>query len=91
MAKNVRNFKVRYANWSPIDVKVPEDKLVGRDGLGIVRVAIGHAWEDRLGGEWKDGPDIQVVLDKDNPGVWVGQRLHPQTGKKPEPFYVMEV
>ena len=55
-----------------------------------VRAAVGHAFMDKLGGYWQDGPDIEVVLTKDNPGVWIGERRHPQTGKKADPFYVME-
>lgn len=86
-----RQFTVRYANWNPMTAKVPGDKLAGKDGLGVVRLAVGHAFMDQLKGQWSDGPDIKVVLDKDNPGVWVGRRQHPQTGKKDEPFYVMEV
>ncbi len=86
-----RQFTIRYANWNPITVKVPGEKLKDLDSLGIVRVAVGHAWPDKLKYEWKDGGDIRVLLDKDNPGVYVGRRLHPETGKKDEPFYVMEI
>lgn len=86
-----RQFTVRYANWNPITAKVPGEKLVGKAGIDIVRAAVGHAFNDKLQGVWNDGPDIAVVLDKDNPGVWVGRRQHPQTGKKEEPFYVLEV
>lgn len=87
-----RQFSVRYNNWTPVTVKVPGEKLANATkGIDIVRVAMGHAFMDQLKGMWSDGPDVQVVVDKDNPGVWTGRRLHPQTGKKEEPFYVMEV
>ncbi len=86
-----RQFNVRYANWNPQVAKVPGEKLVGKDSMGIVRAAMGHAFMEQLKGDWKDGPDIKVVIDKDSPGVWVGRRLHPQTAKKEEPFYIMEV
>lgn len=86
-----RQFNVRYGNWNPMTVKVPGEKLSGKDGLGLVRVVVGHAWPEQLKGEWKDAPDVKVLLDKDNPGVWVGRRQHPETAKKEEPFYVMEV
>lgn len=85
-----RHFTVRYANWAPAKVIVPGNKIKSTEGIEVVRAAVGHAFNDKLGGYWQDGPDIQVVLSKDNPGVWIGERRHPQTGKKADPFYVLE-
>lgn len=86
-----RQFNVRYGNWNPIVAKVPGEKLAGKEGLDLVRIAVGHAFMEKLKGDWKDGADVKVLLDKNNPGVYVGRRQRPESGKKEEPFYVMEV
>lgn len=89
---NVRTFNIRYNNLNIITAQVPADKIKDADSMGIVRAAMGHAYMEQLKGNWTDDAeqDRVVVLDKDNPGVYVGRRLRPKS-KKDEPFYVMEI
>ena len=88
----MRKFVARYANWNPITVEIEDKKLKNATGEEIVRHVVGTAFKDNLKGYWDDAPDRKVVVDKDNPGVWVGRRIRDVSkDKKDEPFYVMEL
>ena len=85
-----RTFNIRYGNW-PIKKAEVDAKLLDGDTMNVVRRAMGHAFPEQLKGEWKDHADCAVVLEKDNPGVWVGRRDYPTSKQKSEPFYILEV
>ena len=87
-----RQFSVRYASWTPIVATVPA-KVLPADATPeqVVRRAMGYAFHDKLQGDWKDGDDLKVVIQKANPGVYSGVRQRPKSGKKDEPFYVLEL
>lgn len=87
-----RTFIHRYANWAPKTVSIDAKLLEGLTADVLVRKVVGHAFMEQLKGDWQDGPNLVVVLEKSNPGVWIGRREKPQDkAAKAEPWYVLEL